>query len=176
MWTRHGYSRQEKDMAIKKVRKIGDPVLRETSSIVEKIDSSILDLAKDMLDTLECEGGVGLAAPQIGITKRLILVRYEDKVGIYINPEIEVMDDEMVEGDEGCLSIYSIQGFEVDRYKKIKVRATKLRGKPVEFIVEDFHARIFQHEIDHLNGKMFIDHLDADARMDLLKKIREVDS
>ena len=94
-------------MAIRKVRKIGDPVLRETSNNVEKIDKPVLDLVSDMLDTLEEEGGVGLAAPQIGITKRIILVRYEDKVETYINPEIEIIENKRIEGDEGCLSIYS---------------------------------------------------------------------
>ena len=87
-------------MAIRKVRKIGDPVLREISSNVEKIDKPVLDLVSDMLDTLEEEGGVGLAAPQIGITKRIILVRYEDKVETYINPEIEIIGNKRIERDE----------------------------------------------------------------------------
>ena len=163
-------------MAIKKVRKIGDPVLRETSKAVEKIDKSILDLVRDMADTLGDEEGVGLAAPQIGISKRVIIIRYEDKMGIYINPEVEAVGDEMAEDGEGCLSIYSIQGFQVMRFQKVKVRATDLKGKPVELIAEGLLARIFQHEVDHLNGKMFIDHLDADSRMELLKKISEITS
>ncbi|MCD4670756.1 MAG: peptide deformylase [Actinomycetia bacterium] len=163
-------------MAIKQVRKIGDPVLRETSSEVEKIDRNMLDLVKNMLDTLQDEGGVGLAAPQIGIKKRVIIVRFEDKVQTYVNPEIEVMGNEMNEDDEGCLSIYSIQGFRVKRYSKIKVKAGDLRGRSVEFIAEDLLARIIQHEVDHLNGKLFIDHLDADSKMELLKKIDEITS
>ncbi len=89
-------------MALKKVRKIGDPVLRETSSNIEKIDKRVLDLVSDMLDTLESEGGVGLAAPQIGVAKRIIIVRYEDKIETYVNPEIEVIEKKKVEGDEGC--------------------------------------------------------------------------
>lgn len=163
-------------MALKKVRKIGDPVLRETSSSVEKIDRLVLDLVSDMLDTLEEEGGVGLAAPQIGITKRIIIVRYEDKVETYINPEIEVIDKDKVEGDEGCLSIYSIQGFTVKRYPKVKVRATNLRGNIEEFIAEDLLARVIQHEIDHLDGIMFIDRLDAVSRCELLEKINDFKS
>ena len=77
---------------IRKIRKIGDPVLRETSSKVGDIDKSVLGLVSDMLDTLENEGGVGLAAPQIGINKRIIIVRDEDKVDTYINPEIETLE------------------------------------------------------------------------------------
>jgi peptide deformylase len=163
-------------MAVKNVRKIGDPVLRESSKDVEKIDKAVLDLVKDMLDTLQDEGGVGLAAPQIGITRRIVLIRFEDKVETYVNPELEVLDEDLVEGDEGCLSIYSIQGFQVKRSPRIKVKAINIKGEPVEFIAEDMLARILQHEVDHLNGVLFIDHLDADSRMELLKKVEEKNS
>jgi len=163
-------------MAIRKVRKIGDPVLRETSNNVEKIDKPVFDLVSDMLDTLEEEGGVGLAAPQIGITKRIILVRYEDKVETYINPEIEIIENKRIEGDEGCLSIYSIQGFQVKRYPRIKIRTTNIKGNTEEFIAEDFLARVIQHEVDHLDGIMFIDHLGAASRRELLEKINDFKS
>ena len=163
-------------MAIRKVRKIGDPVLRETSNNVEKIDKPVLDLVSDMLDTLEEEGGIGLAAPQIGITKRIILVRYEDKVETYINPEIEIIENKKIEGDEGCLSIYSIQGFQVKRYPRIKIRTTNIKGNTEEFIAEDFLARVIQHEVDHLDGIMFIDHLGAASRRELLEKINDFKS
>ncbi len=163
-------------MAIRKVRKIGDPVLRETSNNVEKIDKPVLDLVSDMLDTLEEEGGVGLAAPQIGITKRIILVRYEDKVETYINPEIEIIENKRIEGDEGCLSIYSIQGFQVKRYPRIKIRTTNIKGNTEEFIAEDLLARVIQHEVDHLDGIMFIDHLVAASRRELLEKINDFKS
>ena len=163
-------------MAIRKIRKIGDPVLRETSSNVEDIDKSVLGLVSDMLDTLENEGGVGLAAPQIGIAKRIIIVRYEDRVDTYINPEIEALENKRVEEDEGCLSIYSIQGFQVKRYPKIKIKATNLKGNTEEFIVEDLLARVIQHEVDHLNGIMFIDHLGVASRRELLEKINELKS
>lgn len=163
-------------MAIRKVRKIGDPVLRETASNVGKIDKPVLDLVSDMLDTLEEEGGVGLAAPQIGITKRIILVRYEDKIETYINPEIEIIENKRIEGDEGCLSIYSIQGFQVKRYPRIKIRTTNIKGNTEEFIAEDLLARVIQHEVDHLDGIMFIDHLDAASRRELLEKINDFKS
>ena len=163
-------------MAVKKVRKIGDPVLRETSSNIEKIDKPVLDLVSDMLDTLEDEGGVGLAAPQIGVTKRIILVRYEDKVETYINPEIEIIENKRVEGDEGCLSVYSIQGFQVKRYPKVRIRAKNLKGNTEEFIAEDLLARVIQHEVDHLDGIMFIDHLNAASRRELFEKINELKS
>jgi len=163
-------------MALKKIRKIGDPVLRENSKPVQKIDRPVLELVKDMVDTLQDEGGVGLAAPQIGVTRRVIIVRFEDKAEAYINPELEVEGNELVEGDEGCLSIYSIQGFRVARSPRIKVKALNMRGEQLEFIAEDMLARILQHEVDHLNGVLFLDHLDADSRMELLKKVEEVTS
>ncbi len=163
-------------MAVKKVRKIGDPVLRETSSNIEKIDKPVLDLVSDMLDTLEEEGGVGLAAPQIGVTRRIILVRYEDKVETYINPAIEIIENKRIEGDEGCLSVYSIQGFQVKRYPKVRIRAKNLKGNTEEFIAEDLLARVIQHEVDHLDGIMFIDHLNAASRRELFEKINELKS
>jgi peptide deformylase len=163
-------------MAVKKVRKIGDPVLRETSSNIEKIDKPVFDLVSDMLDTLEEEGGVGLAAPQIGVTRRIILVRYEDKVETYINPEIEIIENKRIEGDEGCLSVYSIQGFQVKRYPKVRIRAKNLKGNTEEFIAEDLLARVIQHEVDHLDGIMFIDHLNAASRRELFEKINELKS
>jgi peptide deformylase len=163
-------------MAVRKIRKIGDPVLREIASKVDKIDSGIKDIVKDMVDTMKEKGGVGLAAPQIGISKRIIIVRNGERIETFINPELEVLDNNVTESGEGCLSIYSIQGFTVDRYRKIRVRAKNLKGKPVDIIAEGFLAIIFQHEIDHLNGKMFIDHLDPDSRMELLERVNELKS
>jgi peptide deformylase len=163
-------------MAIRKIRKIGDPVLREIANKVDKIDRSIKDIVKDMIDTMKEEGGLGLAAPQIGISKRIIIVRYGDRIDTFINPELEVLDDNMTKSDEGCLSIYSIQGFTVDRYKKVRVRAKNLKGKPLEVTAEGLLAIIFQHEIDHLKGKMFIDHLDPTSRMELLDRVNEFKS
>ncbi|MBE3090012.1 MAG: peptide deformylase [Actinobacteria bacterium] len=161
-------------MSVKKIRKIGDPVLREKSRSVEKIDSKLLELAKDMIDTLNNEGGVGLAAPQIGITRRVIIVNFDDKIQTFINPVIEVLDDKKIESDESCLSIYSIKGFFVKRFFRIKVKAKDLKGNDVTLIGEDLLARIFQHEIDHLNGILYIDHLDRKSKRELLSKINEI--
>ena len=163
-------------MAVKKIRKIGDPVLREKCSDVEKIDKAVLDLVNDMIDTLSEKGGVGLAAPQIGVSKKVIMVNFEDKIETYINPEIEVLTDENIEEDEGCLSIYAIQGFKVKRYPKVKVKATDLRGNKIIITATDMPARIFQHEIDHLNGILFIDHLGWQSLRELLVEISRVES
>lgn len=161
-------------MAVKKIRKIGDPVLREKSKNVGKIDSKLLELVNDMIDTLNNEGGVGLAAPQIGITRRVIIVNFDDKIRTFINPVIEVLDDKKIESDEGCMSIYSIKGFCVKRFPRVKVKAKDLEGNDITLGAEDLLARIFQHEIDHLNGILYIDHLDRKSKRELLSKINEI--
>ncbi len=163
-------------MAIKKIRKIGDPVLREKSTNIEKIDKGVLTLVEDMVDTLNQRGGVGLSAPQIGVSKNIIIIYFEEKFETYINPVVEALTDEKIEEEEGCLSIYAIQGFKVKRFQKIKVTATNLRGKKVTITASDLMSRIFQHEIDHLSGILFIDLLDRKSRRELLSEISRTES
>jgi len=163
-------------MAVKEIRKIGDPVLREKSKKVEKMDNKLASLVKDMVDTLKEQGAVGLAAPQIGITRRVIIISLDDKIKIFINPEIEVLDKRNIESNEGCLSIYSIKDFNVNRFSKVKVKAKDLKGNDVTLVAEDLLARIFQHEIDHLNGVLYIDRLDRKSRRELIAKINEIKS
>jgi peptide deformylase len=161
-------------MAVKEVRKIGDPVLREKSKKVEKIDESVMQLVRDLTDTLKETGGVGMAAPQIGITRRVFIVNVDNKIHVFINPEIEVLDDQKIRSDEGCLSIYSIKDFNVKRFSKVKVRAKNLKWKDVEVVAEGLLARIFQHEIDHLNGVLFMDHLDRKSKQELLSRVNDI--
>jgi len=161
-------------MAIKEIRKIGDPVLREKSKIVEKIDDKIIGLVNDMVDTLKDGGGAGLAAPQIGITRRVIVVNFGDEIKAFLNPEIKIIGKKQEESNEGCLSIYSINDFCVKRFKKIEVRALDLEGNNVTITAEDLIARIFQHEVDHLNGILYIDRLDRRSKRELLARINEI--
>ena len=163
-------------MAVKKIRKIGDPVLREKCREVETIDKNVLALVEDMIDTVSDAGisGIGLAAPQIGVLKRIIIVYQDEKFETFINPEIKIIDNEMLEDEEGCLSLYSIKT-NVKRPRKIKLSAKNLKGDEVELEAEEMLARIFMHEIDHLNGMLFIDHLNPKARKDFLSKLnREI--
>lgn len=163
-------------MAVKKIRKIGDPVLREKCREVKTIDKNILALVEDMIDTVSDSGisGIGLAAPQIGVLKRIIIVFLNKKFETFINPEIKILDNEMLEDEEGCLSVYSIKTI-VKRPRKIKLSAKNLKGDEVELEAEEMLARIFMHEIDHLNGMLFIDRLNPKARKDFLSKInREI--
>jgi peptide deformylase len=161
-------------MAVREVRKIGDPVLREKSKKVEKIDESVLQLVRDLTDTLKETGGVGMAAPQIGVTRRVIIVNADNKIHAFINPEIEVLDDQKIRSDEGCLSVYSINDFNIKRFSKVKVMAKNLKWEDVEMVAEGLLARVFQHEIDHLNGVLFMDHLDQKSKEELLSRINDI--
>ena len=162
-------------MAAKEIRKIGDPVLREKSKKVENTDN-LASLVRDMVDTLKEEGAVGLAAPQIGITRRVIAVNFNDRIKVFVNPEIEVLGRKKIESNEGCLSIYSIKDFNVNRFLKVKVKAKDLKGNDIIIIAEDLLARVFQHEVDHLDGILYIDRLDRKSRRELLTKINEIKS
>ena len=159
-------------MAVKKIRKIGDPALREKSKRVEAIDKTLLALVEDMIDTVSDEdvAGVGLAAPQIGVLKRVIVVFTGEKFETFINPEITVLDEKMTSEDEGCLSVYSVKT-SVSRPKKILFKAMNLKNETVTIEAEDIAARIFLHEVDHLNGVLFIDHLEPSDRKEFLSKI-----
>jgi peptide deformylase len=158
-------------MAVKNIIKIGSPVLRQISEKVEKIDKGVFSLINDMADTISFEeyNAVGLAAVQIGVLKRVIVINW-GKVEAYINPEIEIIDKEEEELHEGCLSLYSI-GCKLKRPKKIKVSAITPKGINVSFEAEGMLARIFLHEYDHLEGKLFIDYLDKESKRELMIRI-----
>jgi peptide deformylase len=161
-------------MAGKKIRKLGDPVLRERSREVEIIDRAIINLAEDMIDSVSEEdvAGVGLAAPQIGVLKRVIIAYADDKFNCFINPEIEIIDDSKTIEEEGCLSLYSIRT-PIERPKIIRVRAKNLKGQEMTFEAEEMAARIFLHEVDHLNGILIIDHLKPYARKEFLSRLNK---
>lgn len=144
-------------MAIRTIRKDGDSVLRKTSKIVDKVDDKIRDFIGDMLDTMYEADGVGLAAPQVGVLKRVIVVDVYDGTGakILINPEIIEQSGEQFE-IEGCLSVPGKAG-RVKRPMWVKVKGLDQFGKEVVHEGEDLLARAFCHEIDHLNGILFVD-------------------
>ncbi len=145
-------------MAIRNIREIGDKVLVKVSKEIKEVDQKLLVLIQDMLDTMYEAGGVGLAAPQVGILKRLIVIDVSEEGNepvILINPEIIAADGEQV-GEEGCLSVPGKVGT-VSRPNYVKVKAYDKNMK--EFTVEGtgLLARAFCHEIDHLNGKLYVD-------------------
>lgn len=145
-------------MSILNVRTIGDPVLRSKAKKVEKVTEKTNQLIDNMFETMYEEDGVGLAAPQVGMLKRIAVIDIgEDNPIVLINPEI-IEESGKAIMEEGCLSIPERTG-EVIRSKNIKVRSLYREGKQIEFEAEGFEARAIQHEMDHLDGVLFIDKL-----------------
>ncbi|MBI5935068.1 MAG: peptide deformylase [Chloroflexi bacterium] len=156
-------------MTLRTIVTLPDPVLRRKARNVTVFDKKLQTLIDDMIETMRDAPGVGLAAPQVGISNRLIVVEYyendeaeeaEDetkkKVWALINPEIVKASEEKVMGVEGCLSIPNLVG-EVERHEAIQIKAFNRHGQPMKLKVSGWLARIFQHEVDHLNGVVFTD-------------------
>ena len=143
-------------MAIRELRYEGDPILKKRSREIDIIDDRIKELAEDMFDTMHKWDGLGLAAVQVGILKRIIVIDLYDDASRFclINPELVELSDEKVEVEEGCLS-YPNQFGKVVRSVKVKVKALDLDGKKVTLEAEGLLAQALQHEIDHLDGETF---------------------
>ncbi len=152
-------------MAIRPVLRIGEPSLLDRSIEVEKFDSSELnDLLTDMWDTMAEESGAGLAAPQIGVNLRVVIFGYEHNPRypeapavsetVLINPQITALDDEIELAWEGCLSVPGMRGL-VPRYRHIRYQGFDQSGHAIDHEVSDFHARVVQHECDHLDGILY---------------------
>lgn len=142
-------------MAIRNIVEIGDEVLRKTSKPVTEFDDKLAVLIDDMRDTLKKENGVGLAAPQVGVLKRVVVLFDEDNFIELVNPEI-VKTSGVQENIEGCLSIPGKYGY-TKRPRKVTVKGFDRHGNEVTYTGKDILARGFCHEIDHLNGVLFID-------------------
>ncbi len=152
--------------------KYPDPVLRRPALAVEQLDDRIRRLADGMVEALVLARGYGLAAPQVGVSLRLIIVDIDDELRLLVNPELLEAGRERVLGTEGCLSIPGVEA-EVERALRVSVRALDLySGKEVQIEAEELLARVLQHELDHLNGVLFIDHLGEARRQLLLKEYR----
>lgn len=167
-------------MALRQIVTLPDPVLRRKAKAVTNFGKDLQTLIDDMIETMRDAPGVGLAAPQVGISERLAVVEYAEEdedeevetvhedmekppkppkpkqLFVLINPEIVKASEEKVMGIEGCLSIPGLLG-EVERHEALHVKALNRHGKPVKLKVDGWLARIFQHEIDHLNGVVFTD-------------------
>ena len=150
-------------MAVKKILLYPDPLLLRISARIDAFDENLVSLAKDLMDTMYDADGVGLAAPQIGINKRIFVMdcsseNEEKDCRVVINPEIEHASEELGSYKEGCLSIPGITE-EISRPKVIKVLYQDVNGVLQRDTYDDLWSICFQHELDHLNGKLFIDHL-----------------
>lgn len=159
-------------MAILEIKEYGEPILREKALPVEEVTPEILNLIKDMAETMYTASGVGLAASQVGVPKRIILVDgEEDGLIVLINPMIIKSEGEVVE-EEGCLSVPDIYT-QVKRSSKVTIKALNENGDPIEITKEDLIARALQHEIDHLDGILFIDRIGRMERQILLNELKK---
>lgn len=160
------------------ITKYGNPVLRKVAEPVTEINDEIKKIVNDMLDTLYASEGVGIAAPQIGVSKRIIIIDTNPteasvKPLVIINPEIVEVSGEIKE-QEGCLSIPDVRG-EVKRYERVVVEGLDLDGNKIRVEGTDLLARALQHEIDHINGKLFIDHLSKLKQQLLKNQLRKIE-
>ena len=158
------------------MRYLGDPVLRTVAEPVADVTDEIRTLITDMFETMYAEDGVGLAAPQVGVSQRVIVVDPRDESVqpfALVNPEIRSASEEIERGEEGCLSLPGLKEM-VDRSKSVTVTGLSDRGEPVTIEAEGLLARILQHEIDHIDGILVIDRVSALKRKMLLKRWEKV--
>ena len=176
-------------MAAKPVIRMGHPTLRQTAEevvLAEIFTPEFSELLNDMYDTMKVEGGIGIAAPQINISKQVTLIelpanneRYgtleSSPLFIIINPVITIIDSELQGFWEGCLSVPGLRGF-VERPKIVQIDYTNERGEQKQFIAENFLATVFQHELDHLFGKLYIDRITDTTKISYLQEFTEFNS
>lgn len=149
-----------------KIVQEGNPVLRKKAEAVKDPTSSeIKRLVKDMIIAMKKANGIGLAAPQIGHSLRIFISNVEEKIYVFINPEIKDISTDKVPFEEGCLSVVNIWG-PVVRPKKLTIKALDENGKPVKIRAKGLLARVIQHEIDHLNGTLFIDKAEKSRKIE----------
>jgi peptide deformylase len=156
---------ERREMAVRPILRLGHPLLRQVAAPVTQFASPALrELVRDLLDTMRANNGAGLAANQIGVLQRVVVFglehnpRYPDAepvpLTVLVNPEIELLGDERELGWEGCLSVPGMRGL-VPRHRRLRYRGRDELGQPIDRTVGDFHARVVQHECDHLDGILY---------------------
>jgi peptide deformylase len=159
-------------MTDRQIRLFGDPVLRTASDPIPEITDSIRNLILDLERATDLPGRAGVAAPQIGVNLRAFSYKVDGVIGHLINPKLEETFGEPALVDEGCLSLPEIWS-KTPRYPKVKVSGTNLAGEQVNIEAEGLLAQVLQHEIDHLDGKVYLDRLDPEARKVSMAALRE---
>jgi peptide deformylase len=165
-------------MAIREILTVPHPVLKQVSATVETVDDDLRALMDDMLETMYDAPGIGLAAIQIGVAKRVIVMDLsredeEKQPQFFVNPEILWASEETAPYEEGCLSVPEYYD-EVERPARVKLRYLNYRGETIEEDAEGLYAVCIQHEMDHLNGVLFIDHLSRLKREQAVKKVKKL--
>ena len=158
-------------MAPYQIRVFGDPVLKQVANEITNVDGALVKLVDDMLVTMYEAPGVGLAAPQVGVQKRLFVYDLGDGPQALVNPRIVETDGEWVY-EEGCLSVPGLS-WDIVRPARVHLVGYDLDGHEVDLEVDELAGRLFQHEFDHLDGKLLLDYLDDDQRRDAMKILRE---
>jgi peptide deformylase len=151
-------------MAVRRVLKMGEPLLRQVAAPVTRFDAELAALVADMDDTMRASSGAGIAAPQIGVGLRVVIFELKDNprypqlspvpYTVLVNPQLTVLDEQQEEGWEGCLSVPGLRGL-VPRYRRLRYQGFDAAGRPLDRTVEGFHARVVQHEVDHLDGVLY---------------------
>jgi len=155
-------------VSILDIRVLGDPILRQATTPITEITDDLRDLIENMFETMRHARGIGLAAPQVGRSERLAVIEIDEQPLVIINPEI-VARTGKAKAEEGCLSIPDIYA-DVERPKQVTVRALDADGQPIEIEADELLARCLQHEIDHLDGRLFLDYLSVLKRTAALAK------
>ncbi|MFH1823948.1 MAG: peptide deformylase [Candidatus Firestonebacteria bacterium] len=164
-------------MSILEMRTYGDPFLRKKTIPLERINSQVKEIVHSMIETMRISKGVGLAANQVGFLEKICVIdtskgeKKEDLL-VLVNPEI-INKSGKIKLEEGCLSFPEITE-EIERASKVKIKALNLEGKEIQVIGENLLARVLQHEIDHLNGVLFIDYLHFVRKLAIQKKLNEL--
>lgn len=154
-----------------RIRTWGDPVLSQAGAPIEEIDDSLLKLVDDMIQTMYDAPGVGLAAQQVGVLRRLFVYDVGEGPGVLLNPEIVEMSGEWTY-EEGCLSVPGLF-FPIARAERVHIRGMDLDGNEVSHEGHELLGRVFQHEYDHLQGMLLLDRLDKPARKQAMRALRE---
>ena len=158
-------------MAPFQIRVFGDPVLKQVAKEIINVDGALVQLIDDMFVTMYEAPGIGLAAPQVGVQKRLFVYDFGDGPGVLVNPVIAESDGEWVY-EEGCLSVPGLS-WEIVRPNRVHLIGYDLDGNEVDLEVDELVGRLFQHEMDHLDGKLLLDLLDDEQRRDAMRILRE---
>jgi peptide deformylase len=161
-------------VAVQPIRLFGDPVLRTPTEQVTTFDKELRKLVKDLTDTMIDAPGSGLAAPQVGVSLRVFTYDVGDVIGHLVNPVIGPVSEAELDGDEGCLSIPGL-AFPLKRHERVVAAGQNMHGDPVVIEGSALLARCIEHEVDHLDGILFVDRLDRDTRKAAMKAIREAE-
>ncbi len=154
------------------IRIYGDPVLKQPTQVVDKIDATVAKLAADMIEVMHQAPGVGLAANQVGISKRMFVYDIGSGAKVVINPVINETDGEWTY-EEGCLSVPGLY-WPIVRPRRVHLEGLDLDGNPVSVDAEDLEARVFQHEIDHLDGVLLVQRLDEEQLREAKRELRRI--